>query len=502
MGSHPACTLVMKEELGIALQHYKIIPYGSDAAELHSLAPLGMEVMLNGQQVDNEPLPLSDRDTITTGDLKLIFRLTDPALDEIKPTALLEKKFEGETPTGQAAREIAASDAPVPNFQTPAPVAGQSHLAPLALESLETAEPSGPGQLPEVSPFTALELETVVPTQAMDALPPAEAAPAAPLVEAAPEAPLVEAVAVAPLPVEAESAPEIVAPVSPVIEEVPVVEAPVAVIPVEAAPALPQVQTEVVAPPVVAQPVAEISVEAVPPIQEVPPLPVAADPIPAEAPLPTPALVVEPLAVPAAENTPSVNPIPAPPEAAPAPVSPMPVAQQVVAVSPTPAAVVSPIAAVAPVATPPVEEAPQALPVSPEPAPVAAQLPGAPAIAQPSVPAPAAPVSAHSSRPSELFLPKKDAPKRATDAGRRADAARRTSMRLGFCVLGIIAAVAWVLVAVYAFVDPARNMIHDLVDYDPLAKEKVRQIEATVDAKNPVAGEIPEAAAPRGVAGQ
>ena len=189
VGSHPACTLVMKEELGIALQHYRIVPYGSEAAELHSLAPLGMEVMLNGQQVDNEPLPLSDRDTITTGDLKLIFRLTDPGLDEIKPTALLEKNFVGEAPTGQAAREIAASDAPVPVFQTPAPVAGQSHLTPLALESLENAEPSGPGQLPEASPFSALEAAPVV----------QETAPATSVETQAPPAPEPQVAAVAPI---------------------------------------------------------------------------------------------------------------------------------------------------------------------------------------------------------------------------------------------------------------------------------------------------------------
>ncbi|MDB4673662.1 hypothetical protein OAF27_02495 [Verrucomicrobiales bacterium] len=383
----------MKEELGIALQHYRIVPYGSEAAELHSLAPLGMEVMLNGQQVDHEPHPLSDRDTITTGDLKLIFRLSDPALDEIKPTALLEKKFVGETPTGQAAREIAASDAPVPVFQTPAPVAGQSHLTPLALESLENVEPSGPGQLPEVSPFTALEaapVNPVLPTQEIEALP-TVAAPAS-------------HEEVAPLPVAVEAAPQ-----EPLPQVAPIIAA-----------------------------------------EEVPASPVA----PAAAP---------PVATAPTEHTPGSLPQ----------VNPLPVSQEVEA-------------PVSPPSPEPVAATPPALPVSPDPVPVAPPLPGEPSpIGAPVSAAPAPNPSAHSARPAELFLPKKDAPKLATDAGIRADAARRTSARWGFQALGIFAAAAWILVAIYAFVDPARNIIHDLIGFDPLAGEKIEQIEATVDAKNP-----------------
>ena len=75
-------------------------------------------------------------------------------------------------------------------------------------------------------------------------------------------------------------------------------------------------------------------------------------------------------------------------------------------------------------------------------------------------------------------------------------------MRWGFQALGVFAAAAWILVAVYAFVDPARNMVHDLIGYDPLADKKVEQIEATVDAKNPAPAGVIEEAPASGVADQ
>ena len=466
VGSHPACTLVMREELGIALQHYRIVPYGSEAAELHSLAPLGMEVKLNGQVIDHEPLPLSDRDTITTGELKLIFRLTDPGLDEIKPTALLEKNFVGEAPTGQAAREIAASDAPVPVFQTPAPVAGESHLTPLALESLENVEPTGPGQLPGAIPFPALEAApaAAVPTQGMDALPTGAQhvqAQAAPVPIETPVAPMPTLVEPAPVSLAA-------APVDPLPAPVP--DAPVPLAPTLApVPAAPVAASPAPVSPAAAQPVVDaVAPASLPPVAEVLPLPAA----PAAITSPAPVASAPPIQP--AEITPEVNPLPLPQEID-APVAPAPIA--------------------------PAAGAPPALPGLPDPlpaTPVSSEAPAPPSEVQPAAPA----FSAQTARPAELFLPKKAAPKRATDAGRRAEAARRTSMRWGFRMLGVVAAAAWILVAVYAFVDPVRNMIHDAIGYDPLAGEKIEQIEATVDAKNPAPAGAVETTPASGVADQ